>query len=162
MSTKIASLASSKECKKSIFPVGAMHILSGYPGRTNLSENLANQGVTTYKIGLSISGIRETDHRGKHRVGSISAFTNRSITLEGNISSDDVICKDIPKITHAPYTLNSKSHKSLVLYDSRTESYIGKMNDVNFWLHYSCQTQDCKKKNTKLSKKLSEIGIDFY
>jgi len=162
MSYNISKLIQSKTCKRSIFPIGAIHILGGYLGRVNLKDHLTNIGLSTYQIGLSINGILEKDHRGQNKIGSISAFTNRSITLNSNISSEDFICKDIPKTALVPYTLNSKSFNTPVLYDHYTESYIGKMNDAKFWLYYSCQTKDCKEKNSLLSKKLSNIGLFLY
>lgn len=163
MSVNINKLIKSNTCKKPIFPVGTIHLLNNYPGiRSNLPANLTKMGLKTYKIGLSISGIRELDHQGKHRIGSISAFTSKSISLKDTIHRDDFICKDIPKLIHEPYTLDPNDFKNPVLFDPYTESFIGELDDVNFWLYYSCQTKDCDKKNSQLAKKLENLGINLH
>jgi hypothetical protein len=164
MANKIKDLLKNNVCKRPILPIGAMHLLSGYKGRKNLVEQLSTNGVSTFRLGLSIAGVMESDDKKGFRIGSLWSLSRGIFKIEDmtRIKRESFYCDQLPSITDFAYSLPTISYDFPLLYDSTTKNLLGRVSDLEFWIYYPCTTHACLKMNNLLVNHMKKIGLTFY
>lgn len=179
MSKIILNLFESGQCRRAIYPVGALHVTkidSSNQNRVTLKSKLERKGYSVMGVNLDLAGWHQEqpgtlDHTGQPVFPRLSTSwipLSNSITLEEysvDFVEQNMVCEKNPRLPDGSprvYMTSDLTDEVPITFDRYSNKFVGDMRDFSLSISFSCESTECISQNKKVQSDLERKGYAFY